>query len=195
MQQSLQTLNNFPGQTECWIFWQKSPRPRQGLTSRPSSRLDQGSAGRWWRSSQCFPPRHTLTTPRQKRIYCLVDLIINNKINDLLIVSHLSLLVDPNNSRGGFMRGGHKDGLCTDSVHVDAHSRLQVIQVNVTVLCDQIYYTVLTANLRRMIRERDFKYSAITTQNLWSSRGQSSPASLQESLSGPLEGRTHPLLS
>lgn len=53
------------------------------------------------------------------------------------------------------MRGGHKDGLCTDSIHVDAHSGLQVIQVNVTVLCDQIDDTMLTTNLRRMTRERE----------------------------------------
>lgn len=73
-------------------------------------------------------------------------------ITSLLLVSHLSLLVDPNNSRGGFMRGSYKDGLSTDSIHVDANSRLQVVQVNVTILRDQIYYTVLTTNLRN-IRE------------------------------------------
>lgn len=58
------------------------------------------------------------------------------------------------------MRGGHKDGLCTDTIHVDTHSRLQVIQVNVAVLCDQIYDTMLTSNLRKMTRERKCKCSA-----------------------------------
>lgn len=72
----------------------------------------------------------------------------------LLLVSHLSLLVDPNNSRGGFVRGSHKDGLRTDSVHVDAHSGLQVVQVDVTILGDQIYYPMLTTDLRRETRER-----------------------------------------
>ena len=92
------------------------------------------------------------------------------------------------------MGGRYKDGLCTDPVHVDAHSRLQVVQVDVAVLCDQIYYTVLIADLRRMIRER-FEIFSDHYLKLLSSRGHSSPASLQESLSGPLEGRTHPLLS
>lgn len=62
------------------------------------------------------------------------------------------------------MRGGYKDGLRTDSVHVDTHSRLQVIQVNVSVLCDQIYDTMLTTNLRRTVRERQFKHSAVTVR-------------------------------
>lgn len=46
------------------------------------------------------------------------------------------------------MRRRHKDGLCTDSIHVDTHSRLQVVQVNVTVLCYQINDAVLATNLR-----------------------------------------------
>lgn len=71
-------------------------------------------------------------------------------------ISHLSLLVDSDNARGGFVRGGDKDGLCTDPVHVDADSRLQVIQVNVAILCDQIDDAVLIANLGRMIRDERF---------------------------------------
>lgn len=45
------------------------------------------------------------------------------------------------------MRRRHKDGLCADSIHVDAHARLQVVQVDVAVLCDQINDAVLAANL------------------------------------------------
>ena len=48
------------------------------------------------------------------------------------------------------MGGRYKDGLCTDPVHVDAHSRLQVVQVDVTILCDQVYDTVLCTNLREI---------------------------------------------
>lgn len=59
------------------------------------------------------------------------------------------------------MWGGHKDGLRADSIHVDAHSRLQVVQVNVTVLCDQIYDTMFIANLRSQTRERECKQSAV----------------------------------
>lgn len=58
------------------------------------------------------------------------------------------------------MWGGHKDGLCTDSIHVDAHSRLQVIQVDVAVLGDQIYDAMLAANLRR--KNRGGQRSAVT---------------------------------
>lgn len=57
------------------------------------------------------------------------------------------------------MRGGNENGLCTDSVHVYAHSGLQVVQVNVAVLCDQIDYTMLVANLQRESKE-SFKSSA-----------------------------------
>lgn len=58
------------------------------------------------------------------------------------------------------MWGGHEDGLCTDSIHVDAHSRLQVVQVDVAVLGDQIYHAMLAANLRRKNRGR--QSSAVT---------------------------------
>lgn len=76
------------------------------------------------------------------------------------------------------MRGSHKDGLCTDSVHVDTHSRLQVVQVNVTVLCDQIYDTMLTTNLGRMIREKTCQRSAVTcgSELVMSSQELSLPA-------------------
>lgn len=51
------------------------------------------------------------------------------------------------------MGRSYKDGLSTDSVHVDTHSRLQVVQVDVAILGDQVYYTMFTTNLRRKIRE------------------------------------------
>lgn len=71
--------------------------------------------------------------------------------------SHLSLLIDTNDSRSGFVRSSYKDGLSTDSVHVNTHSRLQVVQVNVTILCDQVYHAMLTTNLRRIIRKRNIQ--------------------------------------
>lgn len=45
------------------------------------------------------------------------------------------------------MWSGDKNGLCANSIHVDANSRLQVVQVNVTILCDQIYDSMFTSNL------------------------------------------------
>lgn len=76
------------------------------------------------------------------------------------------------------MRSSHKDGLCTDSVHVDAHSRLQVIQVNVTVLCDQIYDSMLVTNLGRTRgREKiSIQRSTYVYLKLMSSRGLFLPA-------------------
>lgn len=90
-----------------------------------------------------------LETKEQMNIFCKLGHYLKLRIAGLLLVPHLSLLVDPDDSRGGFVRSSHKDGFCADSVHVDTHSRLQVVQVNVTVLCDQIYDTVLVTNLRR----------------------------------------------
>lgn len=70
---------------------------------------------------------------------------------------HLPLLVDPDDPGGSLVRRRHKDGLCADSIHVDAHSRLQVVQVNVAVLCDQINDAVLAANLN--VGEKPFPMS------------------------------------
>ena len=45
------------------------------------------------------------------------------------------------------MGRGHKDGLGADAVHVDAHARLQVVQVDVPVLGDQVDHPVLRTDL------------------------------------------------
>lgn len=45
------------------------------------------------------------------------------------------------------MRSGDKNGLGANSVHVDANARLQVVQMNVTILCDQIYDSMFTSDL------------------------------------------------
>ena len=71
-----------------------------------------------------------------------------------LLVPNLTLLVNPDDSWGGFMWSSHKDGLCANSIHVDTNSRLQVVQVNVAILCDQIYYAVFTPDLRTLTREK-----------------------------------------
>lgn len=55
------------------------------------------------------------------------------------------------------MSGSYKYGLCTDSIHVDTNSGLQVVQMDVAIFCDQIYDTVLTADLRRNMRARGLK--------------------------------------
>ena len=62
--------------------------------------------------------------------------------------AYLSFSVDANDSTGGFMRSSYKDCVATDSVHVDACSRLNVVQVNITVLGDQIDDVIFRANLK-----------------------------------------------
>ena len=62
-------------------------------------------------------------------------------------VHTLSFAIDANYSVAGLMRCRHKNGLSADAVHVDAHARLAVVQVNVTVLGDQVGNTVLVTYL------------------------------------------------
>lgn len=45
------------------------------------------------------------------------------------------------------MRSCDKDSISTNTVHVDAHSRLQIIHVDISILRDQINNTVLYSNL------------------------------------------------
>ena len=62
-------------------------------------------------------------------------------------VHTLSFAIDADYSVAGLMRCRHKNGLSADAVHVDAHARLAVVQVNVTVLGDQVGNTVLVTYL------------------------------------------------
>lgn len=45
------------------------------------------------------------------------------------------------------MRSCDKDSISTNTVHVNAHSRLQIIHVDISILRDQINNTVLYSNL------------------------------------------------
>lgn len=61
---------------------------------------------------------------------------------------YLSLPVDPNDAWRGVVRGGHKDGVTADPVHIDAERILNVIQVDIAILGDQEYHTMLLAHLK-----------------------------------------------
>ena len=63
-------------------------------------------------------------------------------------VHTLSFAIDADYSVAGLMRCRHKNGLSANAVHVDAHARLAVVQMNVTVLGDQVGYTVLVTYLK-----------------------------------------------
>ena len=67
---------------------------------------------------------------------------------------HLSFPVDSNDATSGLMRGGDKDGVTTDAVHVDAGASLNVVQMDVSVLGDQEHHTMLLAGLRTQIRTK-----------------------------------------
>lgn len=61
--------------------------------------------------------------------------------------SYLSFPVDTDDARRCLVWSRDKDGLSTDAVHVDAGTRLQVIQVDVAILGDQENHIVLSADL------------------------------------------------
>lgn len=45
------------------------------------------------------------------------------------------------------MRSCDKDSISTNTVHVDAHARLQIIHVDISILRDQVSNTMLNSNL------------------------------------------------
>lgn len=66
-----------------------------------------------------------------------------------LFLSYLSFPVDADDAGGGLVGRGDEDGLAADAVHVDAGSRLQVVQVDVAVLGDEEHHVLLGADLWR----------------------------------------------
>lgn len=74
-------------------------------------------------------------------------------VDDVLLVQgdrqDLSFTIDANDPIGGFVRRSDEDGLGTDSVHVDANPRFNIVQVDVTVLGDQVNDAVLGTHLKR----------------------------------------------
>ena len=64
----------------------------------------------------------------------------------------MSFTIDANDSIGRFVRRSDEDGLGTDSVHVDANPRFNIVQVDVTVLGDQVNDAVLGTHLKRKRR-------------------------------------------
>lgn len=63
---------------------------------------------------------------------------------------HLSFAVDAHDSGSGFV--GCSDEYCVsgNAVHVNAHAGLYVIQMNVSILGDQVDDVVLMANLQNV---------------------------------------------
>ena len=62
--------------------------------------------------------------------------------------AHLALSVDPNDPTAGLVDGSHKDCLPTDTVHVNACSCFQVIEMDVTKLGDEVDHIMFSAHLR-----------------------------------------------
>jgi len=59
----------------------------------------------------------------------------------------LSFSVDTDDAIGGLVGRGNEDGLCANPVHVDTSTALQVVEMNVTVLGDEINNAMLLTNL------------------------------------------------
>lgn len=68
-----------------------------------------------------------------------------------LVGSYLSLPVYTDDAWRGLMWRGDKDGLPTDTIHVDAGARLQVVQVNVSIFGNEKHNIVLGAHLPNKI--------------------------------------------
>lgn len=63
--------------------------------------------------------------------------------------TYLAFPVDSYDATAGIVHSSHKDSLPTDTVHVDASARLQVVKVDVAKLGDKVDYVVLGTHLER----------------------------------------------
>lgn len=77
---------------------------------------------------------------------------INGKLNKhtkwvTRINAYLSFSVDANNSASRFIRCSDKNGIGTDTIHVDAGAGLNVIEMNVAILGNKINNVVLGRHL------------------------------------------------
>ena len=68
-------------------------------------------------------------------------------VDDVLLVDgygeHLALSVDADDAVAWLVRRRHEDGLGRNAIHVDADAALEVVEVDVSVLGDQIGHPVL----------------------------------------------------
>jgi hypothetical protein len=64
-------------------------------------------------------------------------------------VAYLALAVDTHDAAGGRVLGGDEDSLRRDAVHVDAHARLDLVQVHVAVLGHDVDDAVFGRRLKR----------------------------------------------
>lgn len=76
---------------------------------------------------------------------------------------YLSFPVNSNDPSSGFMWGSDENGLPTDPVHVDASSGLQIIQVDVAILCDEKNDILLGADLD-VPKERKGSYMQLASK-------------------------------
>ena len=60
---------------------------------------------------------------------------------------YLSLPVHSDDPCRCLVWGRNENGVATDSVHVDARTCLDVVEMNVAVLCDDVDHVVFGANL------------------------------------------------
>lgn len=72
---------------------------------------------------------------------------------------YLTLLINTNDSRRAVVSGRDKYGFSTDAIHVYTHAWLQIIHVEITILCDEVDNTVLRTDLSE--REMVWGYTCV----------------------------------
>jgi len=65
----------------------------------------------------------------------------------ILVSAHLSFPIYSYNSTASLMDSSHKDGVSTNSVHIDTCARLKVVQVNVSKFGDKINNIIFSTGL------------------------------------------------
>jgi len=63
-------------------------------------------------------------------------------------LTYLTLSIHTNDSTRGFMRSSNKNGVRTDSIHVNTLSTFQIVEVNVPILGNQVNNVILVASLK-----------------------------------------------
>ena len=96
------------------------------------------------------------------------------------------------------MRCRDKDGVTTDSIHVDTRAGFEIVQMDIAVLCDQIDHVIfwsdlITNNFNYCPSAVHLQFSVLRFQTI--AHLNFKPALLLESRSGLRVGRTHRLLS
>ena len=82
-----------------------------------------------------------------KRLACPTPVSLHNT-NTCRKVIYLSFPVDADDPGRSLVWSRDEDCVATDTVHVDTRTRLDVVQMNVAILCDDVDHVVFVTNLK-----------------------------------------------